>query len=162
MSNTKDSQRDYLRRAIIAALLKAGAGVFEFFTLPLTVRYKGSRLLTKAQVHKIVNKLIYEGELIRTKDDRYQFTAFGTTRILPFIHPILARDGNLRILVFDVPESERRRRDCFRHHIRFLGFTLHQRSVWVSKFKCEDWIDRLVDYHKMGDWVSLYIGKQVY
>jgi DNA-binding transcriptional regulator PaaX len=159
MPKTKTSQRNLLRRTIIRLLKHAGAGLFELATIPLTTRCKGVRWLDPKQIRLIVNKLVYEGELVRHGQNHYRLTQLGVVRSLPVIRQTLAKNGQVRILVFDIPESERRRRDCFRRHLKWLGFRPHQRSVWVSKYCCEDWIKDLLDYHGVGEWVSLYIGQ---
>jgi len=156
------NQRMALRRAIARIVKYAGAQLIELALTPLTVKYKGFRPLHPATLQKIVNSLVHEGQLERRGPNRYYLTTAGAIHLLPAIRPTLARDGQLRILVFDIPESKRHLRDRFRQHIKWLGFKRHQRSVWVSKYNCEDWITWLTDYHQVGEYVSLYIGRQVF
>jgi len=162
MPTIKPTPRALVRQLILRALRHTGAWIFELATLPLTVGYKGTRWLTQQQVQKIVDRLTREGELERQGPDRYVITPFGVTRMLPTIRKTLATDGKTRVLVFDIPESERRLRDSFRRHIKGLGFKQHQRSVWISKYNCEEWIEDLVDYHRVGEYVSLYVGEHVW
>ncbi len=161
MPKTKNTQRNIVRRLIIRAIKHTGAGLFEFFTIPLTTRYKGMRLLDPRQVQKIVDRLIYEQEL-EPKGKYYRLTQLGAVRMLPIIKKELAVDGKIRILVFDIPEGERKLRDRFRRHIKMLGFKQHQLSVWISRYKCEDWIEDLVDYHDVEGYVSLYVGEHIW
>src|SRR3989344_2354485 len=44
-------------------------------------------------------------------------------------------DSVLRIIIFDIPEKERRKRDWLRESIREIGFSLLQGSVWIGKKK---------------------------
>ncbi|KKT40885.1 MAG: Transcriptional regulator, PaaX family [Candidatus Giovannonibacteria bacterium GW2011_GWA2_44_13b] len=44
-------------------------------------------------------------------------------------------DGKLKIIVFDVPEKERRKRAWLREALSFLGFKILQQSVWIGKNK---------------------------
>jgi len=39
------------------------------------------------------------------------------------------------IAIFDIPETERRKRDWLRRALRHLGFRLIQKSVWLGKVK---------------------------
>jgi DNA-binding transcriptional regulator PaaX len=162
MPKIVNTSRNIVRRAIVRALKCVGAGLFEFTTLPLTIKYKGGRLLTPGQVRKIVNDLLYEGELKQLPNKRYRLTPLGVARVLPIVNRSLTTDGQIRIIVFDVPESERRRRDRFRRHIKLLGFKQHQKSVWVSRYNCEDWLTAIIDYHQVGNYVSLYIGNHIW
>jgi DNA-binding transcriptional regulator PaaX len=41
-------------------------------------------------------------------------------------------DGYWRVVVFDVPEESRKKRDFIRRKLRELGFGQFQRSVWIS------------------------------
>jgi len=43
------------------------------------------------------------------------------------------RKRGVVIVVFDIPEKDRRKRDWLRYALRELGFTLVQRSVWMGK-----------------------------
>ena len=46
-------------------------------------------------------------------------------------------DGKWRILIFDIREKVRRRRDEFRCYLLRLGFKKLQNSVWVFPYECE-------------------------
>ena len=155
------TQRSLVRRQMIRLLKIAGAQLIELVVTPLTVRYKGFRTLSPRTLQKIINSLIYDGELERRGKGKYYLTDAGAVHLLPLLKPVLATDGQTRILVFDIPESRRRQRDTFRRHIKMLGFKQHQLSVWISKYRCEDWIDWLIDYHGVEDYASLYIGHSV-
>lgn len=47
-------------------------------------------------------------------------------------------DKRWRIVLFDIPETERRRRDSFREKLKELGFGMIQKSVWISPYPFED------------------------
>ncbi|AKM84813.1 TPA: CRISPR-associated endonuclease Cas2 [Patescibacteria group bacterium] len=158
LTNTK---RIIIRRAVLRSLKYAGAQLIELAAIPLMARYKGMFQLRPVVVQKIINSLVHEGELERRGKDKYYLTDLGAVRLLPVLRLVKATDGNTRILVFDIPESRRKLRDRFRYHIKLLGFKRHQQSVWVSQYQCEDWIEWLIGYHQVGDFVSLYIGRLV-
>jgi len=44
-------------------------------------------------------------------------------------------DENLKIIIFDVPEKERRLRAWLREALRILGFKMLQQSVWIGRNK---------------------------
>src|SRR3989338_118105 len=47
-------------------------------------------------------------------------------------------DGKWRIVIFDIPENERRRmRDAMRQKLQKIGFYQMQKSVWVFPYPCE-------------------------
>ena len=47
-------------------------------------------------------------------------------------------DRKWRIIVFDVKEKERRKRDELRDYLYKIGFKRLQDSVWVFPYDCED------------------------
>ncbi len=65
------------------------------------------------------------------------------------------------IIIFDIPEKERRKRDWLREVLKNLGLRMIQKSVWVGKVKIpKPFID---DLHKlkMIDFVEIFeIGKK--
>lgn len=150
---------DNLRRLIIKSLKELSSLTFDLASLPLMVRYKGSRGMS---LNRLINYLRVQGEIKPVNKNCYRLTDRGIAKNLPRIRRKLTKDGKIRILVFDIPEKEKRRRDYFRRHLRLLGFKPFQKSVWVSYENCEDWIERLVNYHRVGDWVALYVGKHIW
>lgn len=55
-----------------------------------------------------------------------------------------AKDGKFTIIVFDIPENERRKRTWLRSALKNLGFELIQKSVWIGRVKMsEEFLDDL-------------------
>lgn len=52
-------------------------------------------------------------------------------------------DGKWRVVVFDVWESVRSKRNLLRNEIKDFGFIQLQRSVWVYPYKCSEFIELL-------------------
>lgn len=52
---------------------------------------------------------------------------------LPPVDYDRAESKELKIITFDVPERYKRKRAWLREALRFLGFTMLQKSVWVGK-----------------------------
>ena len=47
-------------------------------------------------------------------------------------------DGKWRVVIFDIHETKRNRRDRIRHDIAHFGFLKLQQSVWVYPYDCEE------------------------
>lgn len=43
-------------------------------------------------------------------------------------------DGLWRLVIFDIPEENKKLRDTFRNKLKSLGFVMFQKSVWVTPF----------------------------
>lgn len=50
-------------------------------------------------------------------------------------------DGKWRIVMFDIPEKYRAKRDELRSFLKRIGFERLQQSVWVNPYPCDDCIE---------------------
>ncbi len=50
-------------------------------------------------------------------------------------------DGKWRLVIFDIPHSQKRFRDALRRKLKELEFYAIQKSVFIVPYKCEDEID---------------------
>lgn len=64
-------------------------------------------------------------------------------------------DGIYRIVLFDVPESNRTVRDLFRRRLKDWGFKNWQRSVWVSKRNAAQKLRQLIAELGVEKWVAV-------
>src|SRR3989304_9555308 len=46
-------------------------------------------------------------------------------------------DGKWRVVFFDIPEKDKKRRDGLRKYLGKLGFRQYQRSVFICPYNCE-------------------------
>ena len=59
-------------------------------------------------------------------------------------------DGKWRVIIFDIPEKERIRRNAFRGKLKELGFYSLQKSVWVYPYPCEKEINLLREFFNLS------------
>ena len=64
-------------------------------------------------------------------------------------------DKRWRLLMFDIPNEARLTRDNFRLKLRSIGFIPFQKSVWIYPYPCEDEIDFITEYLKIGKYLTL-------
>lgn len=64
-------------------------------------------------------------------------------------------DKKWRLVIFDVPEKYRPRRDYLRMKLRELGFYQLQKSVWICPYPCEDEIDFIKEVYEIGPFVRI-------
>lgn len=60
-------------------------------------------------------------------------------------------DGKWRILLFDIPEKFKIKREAFRGKLKELGFYQLQKSVWVHPYNCEAEVELLQDFFGLSD-----------
>ena len=74
----------------------------------------------------------------------------GDERILP------NADGVIRIVSFDVPEYERRKRDWLRINLRYCGYKMVQKSVWVGDRPLPDWFLKKAGTLNILDYLHIF------
>lgn len=66
-------------------------------------------------------------------------------------------DGKWRIIVFDIPEKERGKRDNFRIFLNKLKFYQLQESVYLAPYHCEEEIEYLRGFYGLGKKVQVLV-----
>lgn len=111
---------------------------------------------TRHQIPRSLNSLIIRRLVRKNREGYYEITEKGRKYVdrlmlrgLPWVHPRLW-DRKWRMLIFDVPEGVRIRRDTLRNYLIQLGFVPLQQSVWIYPFPCEMAMDILRRELKLG------------
>ncbi len=60
-------------------------------------------------------------------------------------------DKKWRIVMFDVPASERQKRDAFRSFLKRLGFAQLQKSAWVYPHDCTKELELLKEFFHLSE-----------
>ncbi len=105
----------------------------------------------KHNFHLILSKLKREG-LVKTRDNKWSITSAGREKLLKLAKRMPRHsykkevDTSLKIIIFDIPEKEQKRRVWLRRRLDDLGFKMLQKSVWSGKMKLpEEFINDLKD-----------------
>lgn len=59
-------------------------------------------------------------------------------------------DGKWRVVIYDIRELNRRKRNQMRRELVNLGFVYLQNSVWVYPYHCDEFITLLKTYYGLG------------
>lgn len=70
-------------------------------------------------------------------------------------------DGLWRVVVFDIPEKQRKARDSIRHHLKKLGFVFWQKSVWVTIFDIKKELGKLLKDVGLEKYVIVLEAKNI-
>lgn len=91
---------------------------------------------TPATVSSLLSRLRREGLVMRRKyagKDAWVLTKRGAVWLQAnVVVPVPASDGISRIVAFDIPERERKKRDAIRAELIASHFTRLQKSVWIG------------------------------
>ena len=99
---------------------------------------------------KLLIKLTRKGQGALTKLRKRQETS------LPACSYKSENDGILKIVIFDIPEKERKKRLWLCAALRDLHFTILQKSVWVGKIKLPDEFIRNLNELHMVSFVEIF------
>jgi phenylacetic acid degradation operon negative regulatory protein len=67
--------------------------------------------------------------------------------------------GLWRLLVYDIPEKERYKRDALRSYLKSLGFAKIQGSCWVSPYDFSSQVYEFCRHYELLNYICLYEGK---
>jgi DNA-binding transcriptional regulator PaaX len=102
------------------------------------------------------NNLIFKNE----NKKNFEITDFGKKRLYSkFPHLFWNKDnwqGKWYFVLFDFKETNRKKRDIFRHLLKYSGFILIQKSVWVSpSLKSHQIVDSWIKKEKIFEKILL-------
>lgn len=139
---------------MMADLVRLSNSIADFIVRRSDVNVVGKR-------RRIFQHLVDVGCLEAINRNQYQITKIGKINML---HELVKRrksDGKQRMIVFDIPEKNRGRRNAFRRHLKELGFKMEQQSVWSSQLPCEDLAKLVIELHGLKKFTLLLVGKLI-
>lgn len=70
-------------------------------------------------------------------------------------------EGISTIIIYDIPESQRRARQLFRRFLRENKFTLCQKSVWITDIDVVSPLSEFIRIHKLSPYIQIFNAKKV-
>lgn len=71
------------------------------------------------------------------------------------------KDGKWIMLMFDIPEKQRKIRDLFRSNLYFLGFKMLQQSVWICPYDVLEEVDKIVREKSLDAYIKLFLVEEI-
>ena len=158
------SRKQTLTRLILEKIAEAGVVTLEAFFPPqysytrISRRLFGLDSYPKAKPHTVsslLSRLKRQGLVARRgigKNGSWTLTKFGAERLAQeAISLVPEADGISRLVIFDIPEQERKKRDIIRAELIGCNFRQLQKSVWIGENPLsEDFIALVDDLHLKG------------
>ena len=127
--------------------------------------------INQRNMRQAIRKL-YQSRMIDCRDNRDGTTtltlaARGETRILQHklddirIKKAARWDGMWRIIIFDIPENQKRARDALSLKLKHIGMMPLQKSVFVSPYECRDEIDFISEVFLIKPYVRYVLAKDI-
>ncbi len=105
-------------------------------------------------------RAIKSGLVTMGEDGVPRLTSKGLSKIKQYRPSKLAREAYL-VVTFDIPESERSKRDHLRALLRELFFTKIQQSVWASKYDHRQYLAAEIKEFGLDNYVIIYEAAQL-
>src|SRR3989338_5497572 len=132
---------------------------------------KDWRKIERRSLREAIQKL-YESKLVDYKENSdgsvsVVLTNEGKKRHLGYeVESIKIRkptrwDGMWRVVIFDIPESERWGRDALAAKLRQLGFKPIQKSVFIHPYECQDELDFIIEVFNVRPYVRTLLVKDI-
>lgn len=70
-------------------------------------------------------------------------------------------DSKWRILLFDIPEKDRVKRNILRRKLKELNFKQYQLSAWICPFDNTNELEYIIDELNLEDCIQYFIGESI-
>ena len=134
---------------------------------PLTRKRYENETKLKATITRSTKSLMKQGMVRRTTDDKIELTPKGQNllrkielRALRYKKPD-KWDEKWRVVIFDIEEKKRGKRDHLRNMLRQVGFFRLQQSVWVFPYHIEPLVALLKTEQDLGKSVIYMVVESI-
>lgn len=152
MSKMKRNEVTTIILSVIAAAGLLAVAVAMPGIIKLLPKNKSRKLKMEYYVSSRIQQLVRQ-KLIVYKNGKMSLSTKGELELEKHTHKKYhgSWDKKWRIVIFDVWETNRRKRDQLRQEIKQYGFVQLQRSVWIYPYPCEQFISLLKAYLHFGN-----------
>jgi len=64
------------------------------------------------------------------------------------------------IVMYDIPESNKKERDWFRRHLVKFGYEMVQKSVWVNPYECQNEISFIGSVYEVEKYINYVVAEK--
>jgi len=153
-----------------SARFRGVPGMIDFLKYPdySDLKKLEEKKLGKTRFGRLIKYLKYNGYLYFKKDkgrNAIILTPKGAEKILDIKKrlkgPPKRKDRKWQMVIFDIPEDIRKRRDYFRNGLKRLKYQKVQQSVWICPYDVLQETQELIKYLKLEPFVKLLLTKEV-
>jgi DNA-binding transcriptional regulator PaaX len=137
-------------------------------SLQILRMFKKKKYYCKSRIENCLSGLIKNGFISKDKTGHLSLTPKGELRLLRYQEELKLKkkkkkkwDGKWRIVIFDIWEKSRKKRDFLRRELADFGFIKLQNSVWITPYDCEDYVGLLKTDVGLGRGVIYIVADKV-
>lgn len=134
----------------------------------LDIKKLEEKKLGKERFNRLIKYLKYNGYLYVKKSknrNAVMLTPKGAKKVLEIERKIKGltkrKDGKWQMVIFDIPEDIRKRRDYFRAGLKRLKYQKLQQSIWICPYDVLKDTQELVKYFRLGSFVKLLLIEEI-
>ena len=145
-------------------------GMIDFLKYPdySDLKKLEEKRLGKTRFGRLIKYLKYNGYLYFKKDkgkDAIMLTPKGAEKILDIKKKLEGsakrKDGKWQMVIFDIPEDIRMRREYFRSGLKRLEYQRLQKSVWICPYDVLEHTQELIKRFKLEPFVKFFLIKEI-
>lgn len=128
--------------------------------------YLKNRKFNKSKFHRDLSRLANRGD-VRIGKDTVTITKKGEERVLKYklddmeIKKPKIWDKKWRLVVFDIPDYQRKASNTLRYKLQDLGFVSYQKSIFIYPYPCRDEIDYIKEVFEVGHCVKIIVAIEI-
>ena len=126
---------------------------------------KKKKWVYPSHVDNCLSGLIKKGLIVKDRNSKLSLTEKGELRLFRYQEEIGRLenkwDGRWRIVIFDIWEKSRKKRDFLRNELAEFGFIKLQNSVWITPYECEEYVSLLKTEISLGRGVIYIVADKV-
>lgn len=132
--------------------------------LQIMKMFKKKKSYYPSTINNCLNRLVKNGLIVK-EGTKLKLSTKGELRLLKYQKGISQTkkkwDGKWRIVIFDIWEKNKKKRDFLRQELVGFGFIKLQNSVWITPYECEDYINLLKADIGLGKSVIYIVADKV-
>jgi len=167
----KYSKINFNTEKILYYLLMSGGLIAASIIVPklpaeLLKVYIKNRKFQKFQFNRDIKRLQGNGE-VRISEKGIEITKQGKTRMLRYqLDDIELKkperwDKKWRLVIFDIPDYDKKKSNYLRYKLRDLGFLQYQKSIFIFPYPCRDEIEYIKEICEMSSYVKFIVAEKI-
>jgi len=119
----------------------------------------------KRQFGQFINYLESKGYIERTKNKGHLLTSKGEEKALKTKYKLVKKkvrkDKKWIMLMYDIPEKNRKKRIFLKENLKSLGYQQFQKSVWVCRYDTFKETRELIDLTSLEKFVKIFLIEEI-
>lgn len=114
--------------------------------------------------YNVIGRLKREGYLEEIEENgrkKIRATLRAKFKIIKFRRKSKIWDGKWRIVVFDIPEIQKKMRNFFRKRLQDIGYRQLQKSVWICPYNIADNTEDLIELCNAREYVHYLLVEEL-